>query len=115
MKRVLLSAVTSAAMLAACNGQSADKTAGTMKPPPKMAEGTGVQPVVNGQAPLTDAAKGNKGREATKADYDFISGMIAHHAQAVLMAGWAPTHNASASLQRYCQRVVVGQGDEIRA
>jgi uncharacterized protein (DUF305 family) len=79
----------------------------------KLAPGTGVQTVVNGQTALSPAAVGNTGREAIKADFDFMSGMIAHHAQAVLMAGWAPTHGASAALRRYCERVVVGQSDEI--
>ena len=49
----------------------------------------------------------------TAADVHFMSGMIAHHAQAVLMAGWAPTHGASASLRALCERIVVGQRDEI--
>ena len=49
----------------------------------------------------------------TAADVAFMTGMIAHHAPAVLMAGWAPTHGASASLRAMCERVVVGQGDEI--
>jgi uncharacterized protein (DUF305 family) len=50
----------------------------------------------------------------TKADVDFISGMIDHHAQAVLMAGWAPSHGASASVRALCERIVVGQRDEIK-
>lgn len=49
----------------------------------------------------------------TLADVHFMTGMIAHHAQAVLMAGWAPSHGASASLRAMCERIVVGQGDEI--
>lgn len=49
----------------------------------------------------------------TEADVYFMSGMIPHHAQAVLIAGWAPTHNARADLRVFCERVVVGQGDEI--
>jgi uncharacterized protein (DUF305 family) len=49
----------------------------------------------------------------TPADVHFMSGMIAHHAQAVLMASWAPSHGASASLRTLCERIVVGQGDEI--
>ena len=49
----------------------------------------------------------------TAADVHFMSGMIAHHAQAVLMAGWAPTHGASASMRALCERIVVGQRDEI--
>jgi uncharacterized protein (DUF305 family) len=47
------------------------------------------------------------------ADAAFMTGMIAHHAQAVLIAGWAPSHGASASLQALCERIVVGQRDEI--
>ena len=34
----------------------------------------------------------------TKADIDFMSGMISHHAQAIKMASWAPTHGASPAL-----------------
>lgn len=51
--------------------------------------------------------------EHTPADVHFMSGMIHHHAQAVLIARWAPTHGASAELQRLCERIVVAQGDEI--
>ena len=49
----------------------------------------------------------------TAEDVQFMSGMIAHHAQAVLMAGWAPTHDTSPALRAMCERIVVGQGDEI--
>ena len=53
------------------------------------------------------------GREYAAADVRFMSGMIYHHAQAVLIAGWAPSHAASPSLRSLCERIVVGQGDEI--
>jgi uncharacterized protein (DUF305 family) len=52
-------------------------------------------------------------RDYTAADVRFMSGMIYHHAQAVLIAGWAPTHDASPSLRALCERIVVGQRDEI--
>ena len=52
-------------------------------------------------------------RPYTKADIEFMSGMIGHHAQAVKMAGWAPTHGASKSLQIYCGRVAMAQTAEI--
>lgn len=48
-----------------------------------------------------------------KADTEFMTGMIGHHAQAVLIAGWAPSHGASESVQALCARIVVGQQDEI--
>jgi uncharacterized protein (DUF305 family) len=49
----------------------------------------------------------------TAADAEFMTGMIGHHAQAVLIAGWAPSHGASPALLRLCERIVVGQTDEI--
>jgi uncharacterized protein (DUF305 family) len=52
-------------------------------------------------------------RDYTVADVHFMTGMIYHHAQAVLIAGWAPTHEAGPSLRALCERIVVGQGDEI--
>jgi uncharacterized protein (DUF305 family) len=59
------------------------------------------------QAPAATA------RKYVQADVEFMAGMIHHHAQAVLMAGWAPTHGASPSVKALCERIVVGQGDEI--
>ncbi len=49
----------------------------------------------------------------TDADIQFMTGMISHHAQAVLMAGWAPSHGASPSVRTLCERIVVAQQDEI--
>jgi uncharacterized protein (DUF305 family) len=42
-----------------------------------------------------------------------MSGMIGHHAQAIAMARWAPTHGASASVQRLAERIINAQEDEI--
>ena len=47
------------------------------------------------------------------ADVRFMSGMIHHHAQAILMAGGAPTHGASSSVRTLCDRIIVSQNDEI--
>jgi uncharacterized protein (DUF305 family) len=49
----------------------------------------------------------------TDADVDFMAGMIPHHAQAVIMAGWAPTHGARKDVAVLCERIVVAQRDEI--
>jgi uncharacterized protein (DUF305 family) len=49
----------------------------------------------------------------TQADIDFMTGMIAHHSQAIVMARWAPTHGASASVQTLCARIINAQTDEI--
>jgi uncharacterized protein (DUF305 family) len=47
------------------------------------------------------------------ADVEFMAGMIPHHAQAVVMAGWAPTHGARKDVAILCERIVVAQRDEI--
>jgi uncharacterized protein (DUF305 family) len=49
----------------------------------------------------------------TQADASFMSDMITHHSQALLIAGWAPTRGAGPSVQRLAERIVSGQQDEI--
>ena len=49
----------------------------------------------------------------TEADVQFMSGMIGHHAQALVMAGWAPSHGASPAVRTLAERIVSGQKDEI--
>ena len=49
----------------------------------------------------------------TTADVDFMQGMIGHHAQAVVMAGWAPTHGAREDVRILAGRILVSQRDEI--
>ena len=61
-----------------------------------------------------DRVKADNGVQAfTKADIAFMQGMIHHHAQAVIMAGWAPTHGASEAVKTLAGRIDVGQRDEI--
>ena len=49
----------------------------------------------------------------TEADVEFMSAMIGHHSQALLMAGWAPTHGAGPSVRTLAERIINGQQDEI--
>jgi uncharacterized protein (DUF305 family) len=49
----------------------------------------------------------------TEADIHFMQGMIGHHAQAIVMANWAPTHGASSSVQVLAARIINAQTDEI--
>jgi len=65
------------------------------------AKGIYATPPGLGQFPYSDA------------DVAFMSGMIPHHAQAVVMAGWAPTHGARKDIAILCERMVVAQRDEI--
>jgi uncharacterized protein (DUF305 family) len=49
----------------------------------------------------------------SEADIEFMAGMIPHHAQAVLIAGWAESHGARPDLRVLCERQVIAQRDEI--
>jgi len=48
-----------------------------------------------------------------KADVDFMTGMIGHHAQAITMSQMAPSHGASPEVQRLASRIINAQRDEI--
>jgi uncharacterized protein (DUF305 family) len=49
----------------------------------------------------------------TPADIAFMSGMIGHHAQAIVMAEMAPTHGANAEVTTLASRIINSQRDEI--
>ncbi len=49
----------------------------------------------------------------TAADVHFMQGMIGHHAQAIVMASWAPTHDAGPSVRTLAARIINAQQDEI--
>src|SRR5690349_20144390 len=94
MKKPLLLFIATAA----CAGASTHQT--TVSPP--------------APAPAPAPGRADSGRSAcTAADVHFVSGMIGHHAQAIQMAGWAPSHGASAAVRVLCERIVVAQTDEI--
>lgn len=63
------------------------------------------------QPPATALPPGHYPHSA--ADVEFMSGMIPHHAQAVLIAGWVPTHTTRDDLRILAERIVVAQKDEI--
>jgi uncharacterized protein (DUF305 family) len=65
-------------------------------------------------APPDQVARADSVRASyTPADVAFMTGMIHHHAQALVMSRMAPTHGASGSLQIMAERIIVGQNDEI--
>ena len=55
----------------------------------------------------------NAGYPYTEADVRFMSHMIAHHAQALVMAAWVPSHGANSSVRTLAERIINGQQDEI--
>lgn len=70
-------------------------------------------PVHTDSAAIATARADSARLPYTKADVAFVSGMIHHHAQAILMANWAPTHGASPDVRTLCGRIINAQLDEI--
>lgn len=105
MKRSLRYLVAAAAFLSlSCSSAARPSASGTTAPvtePPPPHSPAALAQADSGRPPFTDA------------DVHFMSGMIAHHAQAVLMAGWAPSHGGSPAVRELCERIVVAQRDEI--
>lgn len=83
-----------------CRGQSADT-----RPHPAEPMGEAVA--------IARASVDSARYPYTEADIHFMSGMIHHHAQAIKMAKWAPSHGASPAVIRLTERVINAQTDEI--
>ena len=76
--------------------------------------GSPPQPELMGDAAAIARASADSARYPyTEADIRFMSGMIHHHAQAIKMAQWAPTHGASPAVVRLTERIINAQADEI--
>lgn len=65
------------------------------------------------QAAIAKARADSARYPYTRADIDFMTGMIAHHSQAIVMSRWAPTHGANSSVQLLASRIINAQQDEI--
>ena len=97
---ILLASVT----VAACAGTTPLAAQATPQPP------TARSPALSGAA---QARADSVRYPYTAADVHFMSAMIGHHAQALVMAGWAPSHVASASVRTLADRIINEQQDEI--
>ena len=72
--------------------------------------------MAQGQAAAVAKARADSARYPyTAGDVSFMSGMIHHHAQAIVMAKMAPTHGASPAVRTLCDRIINAQQDEITA
>lgn len=73
------------------------------------------QAAVQGEAAAMAKARADSALHPyTDADVHFMSGMIGHHAQAIVMAGWAQSHGASPAVQTLAERIINAQRDEIK-
>jgi uncharacterized protein (DUF305 family) len=70
-------------------------------------------PVHTDSTAIAEARADSIRRPYTAADIAFVRGMIHHHAQAILMSTWAPTHGASDDVRTLASRIINAQLDEI--
>jgi uncharacterized protein (DUF305 family) len=74
---------------------------------------TSGQAIATATAPARADTTVNPQHAYTTADINFMNGMIAHHAQALLMAGWAESHGAGPTIMTLTSRITNAQRDEI--
>src|SRR5947209_11475788 len=86
--------------LAACGGHTAANRGGAA-PTPASAQGEA--------AAIAKARADSLRYPYTTADVHFMQGMIGHHAQAITMSSWAPTHDASPSIRVLAARIINAQ------
>ena len=82
--------------------------------PPDRAAAQSPLPIPPDPAAVARARADSARYPYTAADIEFFTGMIPHHAQAVLMATMAPSHAAGPAVMRLAERIVNAQVDEIR-
>ena len=75
-----------------------------------------VQPGAPGQSSkiLSSSTIRVPARELTKADIDFMQGMIHHHSQAVEMTALMPARTHNKALLAFGKRISISQSDEIK-
>ena len=98
--RLILAALAAAATVTGCA-----RASGTTTSPPPMSE--------SDRAAIARARADSAQRPYTRADIDFMSNMIGHHAQAIAISRWAPTHEANSSIRILAERIINGQEDDI--
>ena len=104
LPRLILAGTVAASMAVACSSavQQSARSSGVQSGSPAAARTPAEQARLDG------------GKMAyTRADVHFMQGMIHHHAQAVVMAGWAQTHGARPDVKILAQRIDVAQRDEM--
>ena len=84
------------------------------RPAMAQTEGTGSARMTEAEIEALYHARTDSARmRFSQADVDFVTGMIGHHAQALVMSELAPTHGASPQVQVLAARIINAQKDEI--
>jgi uncharacterized protein (DUF305 family) len=90
---------------AACAGAA---RSGTVAPRPATPAAAGIN-----YDSLFKARQDSARMRFSPAEVHFMTGMIGHHSQALVMSGLAPTHGANPTIQTLAARIINAQKDEI--
>jgi uncharacterized protein (DUF305 family) len=101
--RGIIAGLLGATAAAGCSSASGGGTQASIQPAPAR----------SGASAIAQARADSVRHPYTEADIHFMSAMIGHHAQAIVMARWAPTHDAGAAVRRLADRIINAQQDEI--
>ena len=103
--------IVALAVLAGCSGSApvADPASPSAAPSAASAD----RPTTADLEALYWARQQEAAERYTEADVDFMTGMIGHHAQALIMSDLAPANGASPAVQRLAARIINAQQDEI--
>lgn len=71
--------------------------------------------VVTTQSAIQRAREDSVRLPYTQADIKFMTDMIGHHAQAIVMSNMVPTHSTNQSVRTLAERIINAQQDEILA
>jgi uncharacterized protein (DUF305 family) len=104
--RPIVAALLAVGAGAACGSAGAQSAQPSPQPTPPAAEQSNAASIARARA---DSVR----HPWTAADAQFMTHMIGHHAQAIVMANWAPTHDASPAIRILAARIINAQQDEI--
>jgi uncharacterized protein (DUF305 family) len=113
--RFLLLMMSSASLMA-CAARTTAPTL-TPAPQPRTEAEVAAEALLSqqGEAAAIARARADSARLPwTAADVNFMTTMIGHHAQAIVMSRMAPTHGANPAVLRLAERIINAQQDEIR-
>ncbi len=99
------------ALLAAASTAACGRPSGASQPAPEPSTST---PETSPTPSTSERVRADSLRRPyTKADVQFMTDMIGHHAQALVMAAMVPTREADPAIGRLAERIINAQQDEI--
>jgi len=109
--RRLAAGLLAVGVVSACHGSASAPV--STAPAPADHPLTAAEVAHGDSAGIAEAQRDSMRLPYTAADVAFMTGMIGHHSQAIVMAKMAPSHGASPAVETLCERIINAQRDDI--